>query len=467
MKTNPDYNLVIKRLHLYYDMKLITFGIDKDKNLIVQFPVFTQPYAQQVLILYQIETVPLPIIDQNTQAYSYTHPQVDRPYIALNSETCITIRHQELRKCKRTGYEFYSKEPFVVKQKSRYSRESAIYFDLDPGNKKQNCKFDFNYNISGIISTVLDGGNEIILANWPNDKHIICSVNNYIPITSTVLDGGHEIILANSPNDKHIICSANNDIPITIPSHPYVLVNRSGLCNSGIQAENHFLWESLSACHDLNSKLVMYFMVNTAFANYLDQFTNFTESLEFPILKNKTAFKLALPISLNMSKFDSDLPAAPRNLKDFINQYNQKKEIFDLNKRHEKSIVLDLTTNKTFFSNNYIIDVFLFVTAVISLLVTNLVIYLLCKYKKLIMLVACLALQHIGEVGTVTTQKRSQNGMQNSDLYKLDINSFWSSDVCSSILQKIKAVQGMHVLSCSEDWDIYYIYTIVWSYKTM
>ena len=39
-KTNPDINLVIKRLHLYYDMKLITFGIDNDKNLIVQFPVF-------------------------------------------------------------------------------------------------------------------------------------------------------------------------------------------------------------------------------------------------------------------------------------------------------------------------------------------------------------------------------------------------------------------------------------------
>ena len=31
--TNPDYDIVIKRLHLYYDMKLITFGIDRDNNL--------------------------------------------------------------------------------------------------------------------------------------------------------------------------------------------------------------------------------------------------------------------------------------------------------------------------------------------------------------------------------------------------------------------------------------------------
>ena len=50
--TNPDYDLVIDRLHLYYDMQLVTFGIDKDKNLIVQFPVFVQPYTQQPLILY-------------------------------------------------------------------------------------------------------------------------------------------------------------------------------------------------------------------------------------------------------------------------------------------------------------------------------------------------------------------------------------------------------------------------------
>ena len=48
--TNPDYDLVIDRLHL---MQLVTFGIDIDKNLIVQFPVFVQPYTQQPLVLYQ------------------------------------------------------------------------------------------------------------------------------------------------------------------------------------------------------------------------------------------------------------------------------------------------------------------------------------------------------------------------------------------------------------------------------
>ena len=36
--TNPDYPLVLERLHLYYNMQLVTFGIDKDMNLVIQFP---------------------------------------------------------------------------------------------------------------------------------------------------------------------------------------------------------------------------------------------------------------------------------------------------------------------------------------------------------------------------------------------------------------------------------------------
>ena len=118
-KTNPDYDLVIDRLHLYYVMQLVMFGIDKDKNLIIQFPVFILPYTQQPLILYQSETVPVPIIDQNIQAQSYTHLQVSKPYTALNSEMHISMRQQELRTCKRIGYEFYCEELFIVKHKSR------------------------------------------------------------------------------------------------------------------------------------------------------------------------------------------------------------------------------------------------------------------------------------------------------------------------------------------------------------
>ena len=124
-------------------MKLVTFGIDRDRNLIIQFPVFIQLYTQQLLVLYQIETVPVPIIDQNTQADLYMYLQVNRPHIVLNSETYVTIRQQELRSCKRIGYEFYCEECFVGKHKSKYSFKSAIYFDLDPEIIKETANSHF------------------------------------------------------------------------------------------------------------------------------------------------------------------------------------------------------------------------------------------------------------------------------------------------------------------------------------
>ena len=53
---NKNYGLVLKGIYKYYDMKLVMFGIDPDRNLIIQFPVFVQPYTQKLLTLYQIET---------------------------------------------------------------------------------------------------------------------------------------------------------------------------------------------------------------------------------------------------------------------------------------------------------------------------------------------------------------------------------------------------------------------------
>ena len=66
IKTNPEYDILIKRLHLHYNMKLVTFGIDRKRNLIIQFIIFMQPYTQQLLILYHLETVPIQIVNKNT-----------------------------------------------------------------------------------------------------------------------------------------------------------------------------------------------------------------------------------------------------------------------------------------------------------------------------------------------------------------------------------------------------------------
>ena len=104
------------------------------------------------------------------QAQSCTYLKVRKPYIALNSETYISLRIQELGTCKKIGHEFYCEELFVVKHKTKYSCESAIYFDLGPEVIKENCEFQYDFNNTEVKPALLDGGHEIILANWPNNK---------------------------------------------------------------------------------------------------------------------------------------------------------------------------------------------------------------------------------------------------------------------------------------------------------
>ena len=73
----------------------------------------------------------------------------------------------------------------------------------------------------------------------------------------------------------------------------------------------------------------MYFMVNTAFVNYLDNLAN---SLKFPLLLNWTMHKQTLSISLQSFNFDPGLLKAPKTLQDFAYQFWHKKEIFVLQK---------------------------------------------------------------------------------------------------------------------------------------
>ena len=233
---------------MYYDMKLVMFGTDSQRNLIIQFPVFIQPYTQTKLTLYQVETVPVPILDTGNKVQSYTQLKIEKPYIALNDETYITICPPELNNCKKIGYEYFCEELFVVKSRHRYSCASAVYFN-SIHDIKENYDFYYYQNRTNVAPSVLDGGKQIILANWPSYKRIICTYNN--------------------------------NIPVNIPSHPYMLLDQNILCNCDIEAESNFLLESLAARNKHEKlDLEMYFTVYLAFIDYLEQLN---DTLTMPI----------------------------------------------------------------------------------------------------------------------------------------------------------------------------------------
>ena len=344
-------------------MKLVTFGIDNKRNLIVQFPVFVQLYTQKRLIMYQIETVLVPILYKNEQAQSYTVLKVEKLYITLNEETYITLCLQELKMCKRIGYEYYCKELFVIKSKTRYSCTSTIYFNLESDVIKANCEFQYYYNKTDIKPTVLNGGFQIILANWPNYRKIMCS--------------------------------HNNNIPINIPGHPYMLMNWSILCNCNIEAESNFLLESLAACEGPETKtdLEMHFTVNLAFVNY---FENMMEESSKPISWNWTTQEQILLISLKTFEIDPKLINVPKTLRELVIQYKSKRNALD--KKKQDLDKPEINARFQSFLNSFLANVLIFIAMLITLIITLIVMYMLYGQSKLKALVTNIAMQRIKAV---------------------------------------------------------------------
>ena len=130
-------------------------------------------------------------------------------------------------------------------------------------------------------------------------------------------------------------------------------------------------------------------MTNTAFLNYFDELIN---TLDVPAFHNITRQEHILPISLESDDFDEELLSAPKTLRELVERYKQKKISFD--KQHE---TLDNEKENDSFIGTSIFDhlavnVFIFIMAVISVIIMFIVIKLIFKGEKMQALVANLAM---------------------------------------------------------------------------
>ena len=96
-----------------------------------------------------------------------------------------------------------------------------------------------------------------------------------------------------------------------------------------------------------------------AFANYLNILSNLTNP--FQLIKDRTTYEQPLPISLSIPNFDSSLQHAPTNLKNFMRDYANNKEIFYLKERLVSTVESLNNSDKNFFSNNYIVDIYVYI----------------------------------------------------------------------------------------------------------
>ena len=241
-KGHPNYALAVEHISHYRDMKLVTFAVDQQTHsLIVTFPVFIQDFRRPPLSLFEIETVPLPIPDENAKADSYTQVQVEKPFIAVGTEYYIELRMTEMIMCRSIRFTYYCEELFVVKHKSAYGCSSTIFYDMGAKRVTEACDFKYMYNAM-VAPTILDGGKALLLANFHGPQSLKCDTK----------DGG---------------------LAKPTPKYTYAVVNREFLCDCQLDLEYASILKQITACGDkAHYDLTLRFTVNLAFWQILRQF---------------------------------------------------------------------------------------------------------------------------------------------------------------------------------------------------
>ena len=149
----------------------------------------------------------------------------------------------------------------------------------------------------------------------------------------------------------------------------------------------------------------MYFTVNLAFIDYLEELN---ETITTPINRNWTSNKQLLPVSLESFQLNSKLMHAPVMLRDFIDQYQENR--ITTNKQESP------TSKFRSFINSFLIDMLVFIGAILTVLIIFVIIYIIAGQFKLKVLVATMALQRVRAVEALNTNRQTQNC--NSELLK-------------------------------------------------
>ena len=110
------------------------------------------------------------------------------------------------------------------------------------------------------------------------------------------------------------------------------------------------------------------------------------------IFQNQTTEQQVFPIALKTSDFDTKLLQAPKTLKDLVREHKQKEQMLEKSKNDD---------NKKSFFNNIVMDIFLFIAAVLSMLATAAIIYLVCKHSKLKALVTVITFKALKQTETL------------------------------------------------------------------
>ena len=133
-------------------------------------------------------------------------------------------------------------------------------------------------------------------------------------------------------------------------------------------------------------------------------------------MKNWTSQEQILPVSVETFEINPNLPKAPKTLKDLVTQYKSKKKIFELKEKRE---IERAKKDSKFgsFLKSFLVDILLFSAALVTMIITLVVIYMVCGQSKLKALVANIALQ-CTQTNRSSRYNRQVLCMQNKLVYR-------------------------------------------------
>ena len=360
LKSHPQYTLAFPHISYYYDMELVTFGVDRNKSLVITFPIFIKPVQSEPLVLYEIETVDVPVEDMNPTLDSFTRVKISKPYLAANSHNYIQLQIQELHMCKVIQRDYFCEELFMTKHANLLTCESALFYKSSNGHISEACEFDFFLNKT-VIPSVLDGGVEIGLANLNPDKYVTCE----------------------------------RQIRHKLQGPSYLMTNRSLLCECSVKSGLSFLPQDIGSCANKSIMPTFHYTTNLAFLQVYPTMLQLAHNIVqmpspesfLPNVSGNTSFLLDLK--------DTGIPHRLTDLKKWV-----KSQKMELRKKTENITIDTVLTDETedYFNKITYMSinqarwtaVIMFAT-VLSLV--GYVIWLSVKFKKMQLLVSTLVLE--------------------------------------------------------------------------
>lgn len=351
LDTFPDYEIAIYNLGDFYDMKLVTFAVDNEKQqLIVSFPVFIRQKHLQSMQLFEIEAVHVPAVDDNDKADSYTKIIINKPFMATNNEEYITLHTRELLMCRRIRYQYFCEELFMIKDRTHPECAPRIYHGAQRKEVHSICQYDFYQD----------------LAPPP-----------------TVLDGGHEILMANIALHGEKRCEGSASLGQVYLKQPYTVVDRNLLCHCQLEMEKTKVLRDLNACDATTLPKPVKHHVNTAmWMTGMEIIPQFMTKVDPDILNQTQKF----PISLYPVKHRGSSEAV--NLKQYLESWKQiegRATLVPDQHDEEEELVRPITTLN-------ILSIVGFGISILGIVGIALVIY---KYNQLIPLIAAMTADQV------------------------------------------------------------------------